>query len=126
MLGYVMFGTNNLDKSAVFYDAILGELWQKRLMDTPTFICWGTNMEGTGFCITKPFNGEVATVGNGTMHAFAVDSKEKVDKMYKKALELGATDEGAPGYREEFGDKFYPAYLRDLDGNKFNFFYMEA
>jgi predicted lactoylglutathione lyase len=66
-----------------------------------------------------PFDGRAATVGNGVMIGLIVDSHGKVDRVHKKALELGATDEGAAGPR---GDGFYAGYFRDLDGNKLNVF----
>jgi predicted lactoylglutathione lyase len=71
--------------------------------------------------VIKPYDGKAATVGNGTMVALVLDSKAKVDALYKKALELGGTDEGAPGPRGDSG--FYAAYFRDLDGNKLNCFH---
>ena len=71
--------------------------------------------------VTLPFDQQPATVGNGVMVALHVDSKAKVDAMYKKALELGAKDEGPAGAR---GDGFYAGYFRDLDGNKLNVFFM--
>ena len=55
------------------------------------------------------------------MVALVVDSKAKVDALYKKAIALGAMDEGAAGPR---GDNFYAGYFRDPDGNKLNFFTM--
>ena len=57
------------------------------------------------------------------MVGIAVDSRDKVDRIYKKALELGGIDEGPPGLRAEGGDGFYAAYFRDLDGNKLDVFY---
>ena len=57
--------------------------------------------------------------GNGTMIALAAENPAAVDRLYAKALELGGTDEGAPGVR---ADMFYISYVRDLDGNKINFF----
>ena len=119
MIGYVTLGTNDLAKSAAFYDALLGELGAKRVMNFETFIVW-SNGKGAGVSVTKPYDGKAATVGNGVMVALVVDSKEKVDRIYKKALELGATDEGPAGPR---GDSFYAGYFRDLDGNKLNVFY---
>ena len=71
--------------------------------------------------IIKPYDEKAATVGNGVMVALIVDSTEKVDRIYKKALELGGTDEGGPGFRM---GNFYAAYFRDLDGNKLNAFFM--
>jgi len=81
-------------------------------------------MDSAGFSITKPFDGQAATVGNGTMIAIMVDSNEQVDAFYKKALSLGATCEGKPGLRGEMSG-CYAAYFRDLDGNKLNAFHMD-
>jgi predicted lactoylglutathione lyase len=72
-------------------------------------------------CVIKPFDKKPATVGNGVMVALAARSKEQVDAVHRKALELGGKDEGAPGPR---GDGFYAGYFRDLDGNKLNAFFM--
>ena len=121
MIGYVTLGTNDLPRAAAFYDALLGEIGAKRLMDFGRGIAWGTAMDKPSLAMMKPFDGRPATVGNGVMVAIGVDSPAKVDLVYKKALELGAQDEGAAGPR---GDGFYAAYFRDLDGNKLNFFCM--
>jgi predicted lactoylglutathione lyase len=79
-------------------------------------------MDKPMLCIMKPYDGRPATVGNGVMAGITVDSRAKVDRVYKKALELGGTDEGPPGLRAEGGDGFYVAYFRDLDGNKLDVF----
>jgi predicted lactoylglutathione lyase len=121
MIGYVTLGTNDLPRAAKFYDALLGELGAKRVMENDKFIAWSASMGTPGVGLTKPFDGKAATVGNGVMVALRVDSKEKVDALYKKAIALGATDEGPAGPR---GDGFYAGYFRDLDGNKLNFFVM--
>ena len=75
--------------------------------------------EELGFSVTKPYDGNPATVGNGVMIALKMDSTEQVDAFYAKAIELGASDEGEPGPR---GEGFYAGYFRDLDGNKLNAF----
>ncbi len=121
MIGYVTLGTNDMERAARFYDALLAEVGASRFMDTETFIAWSTAPEAPALSITKPFDEGAATVGNGVMVALAADSQAKVDALYKKAIELGATDEGAPGPR---GDGFYAGYFRDLDGNKLNAFFM--
>ena len=120
MIGYVMLGTNDLEKAAKFYDELLGSLGAGRMMEADTFIAWGTGMGAPAISVCKPHDGNPATVGNGVMVAIPVDSAEKVDALYAKAMELGATDEGPPGPR---GDTFYAGYFRDLDGNKLNAFY---
>lgn len=121
MIGYVTVGTNDMQKAAKFYDDLLEGIGAKRFMEMETFIAWATDPSAAGFSITKPFDGNPATVGNGVMVAFVVDSPDKVDALHAKAMELGGTDEGAPGARS---DNFYAGYFRDLDGNKLNFFCM--
>ncbi|WP_428263949.1 VOC family protein [Haliangium sp.] len=124
MIGYVSVGTNDIERAAAFFDALLSELGGKRLMEFgPGFIVWGSSFNAPMLALAKPYDKKPATVGNGTMVALAASSKEQVDAIYKKAMELGATDEGAPGPRGEQGN-FYAAYFRDLDGNKFNAFYI--
>lgn len=121
MIGYVTLGTNNIEEAAKFYDALLAEMGAKRFLEMDTFIAWSTGGSSPGVSITKPYDGNAATVGNGVMVAIMVDSTDKVDALHAKALELGGTDEGAPGARM---DGFYAGYFRDLDGNKLNFFHM--
>ncbi len=121
MIGYVTLGTNDLARAAKFYDALLGEIGAKRIMEFEKFIAWGRSMDTPGLGLIYPFDGNKASVGNGVMVALAVDSPDKVDRLYKKAMELGATDEGPAGPR---GDGFYAGYFRDPDGNKLNFFCM--
>lgn len=122
MIGYVTLGTNDLDRAAGFYDALLDVIGAKRMMDEDGFVAWATTPGAPSIAATKPFDGQDATAGNGTMVALAVDSAEMADKLHAKALELGAVDEGAPAPRGE--DGFYAGYFRDLDGNKLNAFCM--
>lgn len=122
MLGYVTVGTNDLKRSAEFYDKICAEFGVGRMMEFDTFIAWGKPGGGCGIAATKPFDGNAASVGNGVMCAFQADSKEQVDKVYALAISLGATDEGAAGPRGDGG--FYAGYFRDPDGNKLNVFTM--
>lgn len=121
MIGYVTLGSNDIPRAAAFYDALLGMLGAKRIMDFGEFIVWSVSPKLPGLSITKPYDGKPASVGNGVMVALVMDSKEKVDAVYNKAIELGGSCEGKPGARS---DNFYAAYFRDLDGNKLNAFYM--
>lgn len=121
MIGYTTVGTKDKEKAAAFYDKLFAALGAKRLMEFDKFILWGTSMDRPGFAIAIPYDGKEQTVGNGVMIALAVNSREKVDEIHKLALELGGTDEGAPGAR---APTFYAGYFRDLDGNKLNAFYM--
>lgn len=115
MIGYATLGANDLQRAAAFYDALLTELGAKRLWDFGRGIAWGTAQDEPSLAIMKPFDGQVASVGNGVMVGLLADSRETVDRVYRKALELGGKDEGAVGPR---GDSFNVGYFRDLDGNK--------
>ena len=121
MIGYTTLGTDDMARASEFYDALLGTLGATRVMDNETFIAWATAPTSPFFCLTLPYDKKAATVGNGVMIALQMDSQEKVDALYNKAMELGAQDEGKPGPR---GDGFYAGYFRDLDGNKLNAFFM--
>ena len=123
MIGYVVLGTNDLPRAATFYDALLGEIGLTRQMDFgERGYAWGKNVDAVMLCIMTPLNGKSATVGNGTMTAIGVNSRDDVERIHAKALELGGEDEGAPGLRSEGGDGFYAAYFRDLDGHKLDVF----
>ena len=112
-------GTNDLERASRFYDALLELLGAKRLMDGEKSIVWGSSFEEPSLGLMIPFDEKPATVGNGVMIALQMKSKEAVDALHARALELGGQDEGAPGQR----GGFYAAYFRDLDGNKLNGFF---
>ncbi len=121
MIGYVTLGTKDLAKAADFYDAIAAELDTPRMMEFDSFIAWGKPGGGAGIGLTRPFDGNVATVGNGVMVALEAKDKEQVHRLHEIALAHGGTCEGPPGPR---GEGFYAGYFRDPDGNKLNAFIM--
>ena len=119
MIGYVMVGTNNLDKAIIFYDEVLKTINLTR-KDTDDVCAGYTQNNGDGsieFYVTKPANKKTATFGNGTQVSFLVSSREIVDKFHEIALKAGGTSEGSGGERPE-GSGVYYSYIRDLDGNK--------
>ncbi len=123
MIGYVTIGTNDLERAVAFYDELFAVLGASRFMEDPgNFVAWATAPDKPAISVTRPYDGNPATVGNGMMVALVVDSKEMVHKVYDKAIELGGKDEGPVGPRM---DGFYAGYFRDLDGNKFNVFHAE-
>lgn len=123
MIGYVVLGTNDLPRATAFYDALLGEIGVGRLMEFGARgHGWAAAMDKPMLCIMKPYDGQPATVGNGVMAGLSVASRDQVDRIHRKAIELGGTNEGSPGLRAEGGDGFYAAYFRDLDGNKLDVF----
>ncbi len=119
MIGYVMVGTNNLDKAIIFYDEVLKIINLTR-KDTDEVCAGYTQNNGDGsieFYVTKPANKKTATFGNGTQVSFLVSSREIVDKFHEIALRAGGTSEGSGGERPD-GSGVYYSYIRDLDGNK--------
>ena len=121
MIGYVTLGTNDLARAATFYDAIAAEMGVGRMMEFDGFIAWGAPGGAAGIGLTKPFDGNPASVGNGVMVALEAKDRDQVHRLYDIALANGGSCEGPPGPR---GDSFYAGYFRDPDGNKLNAFLM--
>lgn len=123
MLGYITIGANDLKTSGRFYDTLLVPLgYQKDIGETYLrYSLEGVmdkdNGPGTVY-VMKPFDGGVATSGNGMMPAFRAAGAEMVQALYTAGLAVGGADEGAPGTRSYYSDDFYVAYLRDPVGNK--------
>ena len=122
MIGYVTLGTNDLQRAAKFYDAIAAELETPRMMEFDTFIAWG-KPGGAGIGLTKPYDGNTATIGNGVMVALEAKDEAQVQRLYDIALANDGSCEGPPGPR---GEGFYAGYFRDSDGNKLNAFLMKG
>jgi catechol 2,3-dioxygenase-like lactoylglutathione lyase family enzyme len=129
MFAYICLGSNNLERSAAFYDAALATLGYSRC-DTSGesetswtgWIGWGRyEKEGASqdaLWVCKPFNGEAASAGNGSMVALWARSWTEVQAFHAAALAHGGSSEGAPGLRLLYNPDFYAAYVRDPDGNK--------
>lgn len=120
MIGYITVGSNDLDRARGFYAPLLASIGVGEIMRMESgFTMYAMNFTSGGLAVTKPYDGNAATPGNGQMAALVVDERAKVDALYAKAMELGASDEGGPGVRGDEGPMaFYAAYFRDLDGNK--------
>jgi len=120
MIGYVTLGSNDLEKSRAFYDALMPLIGAGRIMEFgDNFTMYGSGLGKPGLAVCKPYDGKPATAGNGNMASLVVDSRAKVDALHAKALELGGSCEGPPGVRGDEGPgAFYGAYFRDPDGNK--------
>jgi predicted lactoylglutathione lyase len=120
MIGYVTLGVNDLARASKFYEALLGELGARKLMSNERMTMFGTVQGQPMLAVCTPFDAKRATAGNGTMVALNGGSQERVRKIHARALELGGSDEGAPGDR---GPGYF-GYFRDLDGNKLAVFAM--
>jgi len=123
MIGYVTIGTKDMAKATAFYDALLAEIGGKQLMGMDRIKFYRTGGAGAMLAVCIPYDEKAQACGNGNMVAINAGNRETVDKLYAKARELGATDEGEPGERMPI---FYGAYVRDLDGNKLCFYEMKT
>ena len=117
MFLYVTLGTNDLARAQRFYDAVMPCLGLALRASEDREIGYGLpDGSRIRFWVTHPFDGKPATVGNGSMPAFAAPTRAVVDAFYHAALQNGGSDEGAPGLR--YQPDFYSCYVRDPDGNK--------
>ena len=126
MIGFSMVGTNDMPRARSFYNplmqllgASMNEAWS-----TDTRVWYMTSPNAPMMVVTKPFDGQAATPGNGTMVALVASSQQDVAAVHAKAVALGGTDEGGPGYRSKDPGDLYRAYFRDFDGNKLMVFTM--
>ena len=122
MFSHIMVGSNDIERSKRFYDAVLGTLGagepfvntadsgHKRLF---------YRHEGNTFCVSEPINGEAATFANGGTIGFKCSSAEQMQKFHATAVANGGQSvEAPPGLRESAMGAMHLAYVRDPDGNK--------
>ena len=119
MIGYVMVGSSDLNRSVTFYDAILAPLGLTQVDRNESYVAYApeTDLDAVEFYVTLPYDGGKCTFGNGTMIAFKAPTMEALDQFHVVGQQSGGTDEGAPGPREE-GSNICYGYLRDPEGNK--------
>jgi catechol 2,3-dioxygenase-like lactoylglutathione lyase family enzyme len=116
VISHVSLGTNDYPQAKAFYDAVLATLQIRCVMDYPGGAGYGRKFPE--FWIQAPHDGGKASVGNGVHISFLANSTAEVDAFHSAALQLGGKDDGKPGYRKEYTDNYYAAFVRDLDGNK--------
>jgi len=115
----VTIGALDGDISGRFYDALMSAIGAERKFSEGGWIGYGRKGEEShSVYICPPFDGKLASAGNGTMISFLAPSKEAVNKAYEAALAAGGTDEGAPGPRPADSATLHGCYLRDPTGNK--------
>ncbi len=120
MIGYATIGVSEMERAKKFYCNLFAKQGAKVVIDSGRIAFIGAERGKPMLAICEPYDKQAPTPGNGVMIAFPVTEKEEADQLYAKALELGATDDGAPGQR--IPDRFYGAYVKDPDGNKLCFF----
>jgi catechol 2,3-dioxygenase-like lactoylglutathione lyase family enzyme len=117
MFSHIMVGSNDLEKSKTFYDAVLGAIGISPGMVFGDRVFYSS--PGGGFAVTKPINGEAATHANGGTIGFACATPEQADAWHAAGVANGGTSiEDPPGVRDGGMGKLYLAYLRDPAGNK--------
>ena len=118
MFSHMMVGSNDLDRSKKFYDALFDAIGGKEAMVDPK----GRLMyfhNGGLFMVTAPIDGQPACHANGGTIGFAMETPAQADAWHAAGVANGGTAiEEDPGIREGAGMKLYLAYLRDPDGNK--------
>ena len=123
MLSYIRVGANDIPLSGHFYTAILTPLGYRK-KEVPNGIEFtfpelpGESHGPVAIYVGKPYDGQEASVGNGSMTAFQAETHEMVRNLHTAGLQAGGSDEGAPGFREQYSEHFYVGYLRDPLGNK--------
>ena len=122
MFNHVVIGSNDIERSKRFYDAVLGTLGvgepvRNQASSGHTRLFY--RHDGATFCVTEPINGEQATVANGGTIAFKCHSFEQVRQFHDTAIAHGGQSiEDPPGLRDGSLGPMYLAYVRDPDGNK--------
>ena len=123
MISHLTLGTNNLTLAVQYYDQVLRLIGATQVASNDSVVFYKFPDSPTKLAITKPFNGEKATFGNGTMLALQVASEDKVKELYKLAMQLNSKCEGEPAPRNN--GAYFAAYFRDLDGNKLAIFHRQ-
>ena len=121
MISHVFIGITDFPRALAFYALVLDSLGLVLKFSDPAKP-WAAWVSPTAarplLLIGTPFDGELATPGNGQMLALLAPSRAAVDQCYATALRLGAQCEGPPGLRPQYHADYYGAYFRDADGNK--------
>ncbi|KPQ25763.1 VOC family protein [Halomonas sp. HL-93] len=123
MIAYTMVGTRDLEKALKFYDPLFAEMNLELCWQDESSVSYGKveDMSFPRFFVGYPFDGKTSSVGNGSMTAFQFHDPGVVDRLYEIAMNHGGNSEGAPGYRPQYAEGFYAAYVRDPEGNKLAF-----
>jgi catechol 2,3-dioxygenase-like lactoylglutathione lyase family enzyme len=124
ILSHVSIGTNKFDEACVFYDAVMATIGAKRIMDFPGAIAYGK--EYPEFWLQAPADGGTAETANGVHFGFVATSKEVVHSFFDAAIKFGASGDGEPGPRPDYGEPYYGCFVRDLDGHKIEAAYWDV
>ena len=126
MFSHMMVGSNDLDRSKTFYDALFAALGgEPGVVDPKGRLVY--RHAGAAFMVTRPLDGNPATYANGSTVGCVMDGPAQADAWHAAGIANGGrTVEDPPGWRERPGYRLYLAYLRDPDGNKLCALYREG
>ena len=116
IISHISVGTNDFDRAVLFYDAVLSPLGCRRVMEHPGAVAYGKQFPE--FWVQTPIDQAPASCGNGVHFGFIADSRRAVDAFFQAALAAGASDDGEPGPRPQYGAPYYGCFVRDPDGHK--------
>jgi len=116
MIHHVSVGTNDIKRARIFYEPLMSLIGFRILKSSDKAVHFGSS--DIMFSLETPINGLRAAPGNGVHIAFQAPDRQTVRRFHETAIANGATDEGAPGIRENYNANYYGAFVRDLDGNK--------
>ena len=117
IMSHVSVGSNDLDAALVFYDSVLATVGATRKLEVPgVAVAYGKAFPE--FWVQRPLDGQAANPGNGIHFSFIAPSREAVHAFHAAAMAAGATEDGEPGPRPEYGDDYYGCFVLDLDGHK--------
>ena len=116
MIHHVSVGTNDVERARAFYAPLMALLGYRSVRDYPHSLDYGVT--DVVFSVETPADGQPASAGNGVHICFEAADRDTVREFHRLALELGGTDEGAPGVRPNYDAHYYGAFVRDPDGNK--------
>lgn len=114
---HASLGTNDVSQAKAFYQPLLKILSIELVCEYEHAVAFGKGGYPE-FWLQIPYDKKYSSQGNGVHFGFVATSKNQVDDFYHKALALGAKDNGQPGVRPEYGDKYYGCFVLDLEGNK--------
>ena len=115
-LCHISLGTNKFAAATAFYDKVLATLEIARVAEHENAVAYGKGYPT--FWLQLPFDQKPATIGNGSHIGFMATSKEQVDQFYRVAIACGATCNGKPGARPDYGEPYYGCFVIDLDGHR--------
>lgn len=116
IIHHLSIGTNDFDRAVAFYDQVMATIGARRVFEFPGAVAYGKQFPE--LWVQTPIDGAAATCGNGSHFGFIAPSRSAVQAFYDAALAAGATADGEPGPRPDYGPDYYGCFVRDLDGHK--------